>query len=92
MKKITNYEVGKRYRGYGTLNEYGEFTFEPENTGSRAGVIKHVVNRNGVGVSHSKEYVIVHFKVKRGIGFLNYVTEIGKKVNELFRILKEYDI
>ena len=29
VKKKIKMEVGKRYKGYGILNEYGEYTFEP---------------------------------------------------------------
>ena len=28
-KQKIKLEVGKRYKGYGVLNEYGEYTFEP---------------------------------------------------------------
>lgn len=28
-KQKIHMEVGKRYKGYGVLNEYGEYTFEP---------------------------------------------------------------
>ena len=85
-------EVGKRYRGYGVLNEYGEFSFEPENTGSRAGVIRQVAARDGVRVSHTKECILVYMKIRKGTGVRDYLRMIMQKVDVLLGLIKEYDI
>lgn len=85
-------EVGKRYRGYGVLNEYGEFNFEPENTGSRAGMIKQVAVRDGVSLSHTKDNLIVHMKIRKSMNQRDYLRDIMRKVDVLLGLLKEYDI
>ena len=85
-------EVGKRYRGYGVLNEYGEFNFEPENTGSRAGIIKQIVVRDGVNLSHTKENIIVHMKIRKSSNQRDYLRDIMQKVDVLLGLLREYDI
>ena len=85
-------EVGKRYRGYGTLNEYGEFSFEPENTGVRAGVIKQIAVREGLSLSHTREHIIVHMKIKKSENQRDYLREIMKKVDVLLGLLKDYEI
>lgn len=91
-QKKEKLEVGKRYRGYGTLNEYGEFNFEPENTGSRAGVIKQIVVRDGVNLSHTKDNIIVHMKIRKSGSQRQYLRDIMRKVDVLLGLLKEYDI
>lgn len=85
-------EVGKRYKGYGVLNEYGEFSFEPENTGARAGVFKQVAARDGVRVSHTKENILVYMKIRKGSGIRDYLRIVMQKVDVLLGLLKEYDI
>ena len=85
-------EVGKRYRGYGTLNEYGEFSFEPENTGIRAGVIRQIAVRDGVTLSHTRDNLIVHMKIKKSENQRDYLREIMKRVDVLLGLLKDYEI
>lgn len=85
-------EVGKRYRGYGVLNEYGEFNFEPENTGSRAGIIKQIVVRDGVNLSHTKDNIIVHMKIRKSSNQRDYLRDIMQKVDILLGLLREYDV
>lgn len=85
-------EVGKRYRGYGVLNEYGEFSFEPENTGARAGVIKQIATRDGVTLSHTNNNVIVHIKVAKNQSQTGYLRDILSKVDVIISLLKEYGI
>ena len=85
-------EVGKRYRGYGVLNEYGEFSFEPENTGVRAGVIKQIAVRDGVNLSQTKDNIIVHMKIRKSNNQRDYLRDIMRKVDVLLGLLKEYEI
>ena len=56
---------GKRYRGYGFINEYKEFCFEPEQTGAHEGREKSVCVRDGVRVSATKNLVIVKFNLEK---------------------------
>lgn len=90
--KKGNLEIGKRYRGYGTLNEYGEFSFEPENTGIRAGVIKQIAVRDGVTLSHTRDNLIVHMKIPKCTNQRDYLRDIMRRVDTLLFLLKEYEI
>lgn len=90
-KNKLDLEVGRKYRGYGYLNEYGEFNFEPENTGSRAGVIKGIASKSGVTLSHSKNFILVHFKIPKTESISGYFVEITKRVDILVKMLRDYD-
>lgn len=85
-------EVGKRYRGYGYYNEFGEFCFEPENTGARAGVVKQVATRDGVSLSHSRDNIIIHAKLPKRVSFSEYFKEISRMCDTIINLIKEYDI
>ena len=47
--------AGVKIRGYGIPNEYGEFTFIPEETGAHAGRQKIVFQEGGTTVKETKE-------------------------------------
>lgn len=83
---------GKRYRGYGYLNEFKEFCFEPEDTGSRAGVIKQICTREGVSVSESKNFLLIHIKMQKYPKLLERLGALAKIYNNIVNILKDYDI
>lgn len=83
---------GKRYRGYGYVNEYKEFCFEPENTGSREGVIKSICNREGVGISETQKYLLIRIKMPKCTNLLDRLKELAKVYNQIVKIFREYDI
>lgn len=83
---------GKRYRGYGYVNEYKEFCFEPENTGSRAGVIKAICNREGVGISETQNYLLIRIKMPKCTNLLDRLKELAKVYNQIVKIFREYEI
>ena len=85
-------EPGKRYRGYGYLNEYKEFVFEPENTGAREGMIKSICTRDGVSLSHTKENLIIHLKVKKTADRIKMMQAVLSKLNIITKLLQEYEI
>lgn len=91
-KQRENMIPGKRYRGYGYLNEFKEFCFEPEDTGSRAGAIKQICTREGVSVSESKNYLLIHIKMEKCKDALQRILLAGKKYNIIVKILQDYDI
>lgn len=92
MKQKGEMVPGKRYRGYGYINEFKEFSFEPENTGSRAGVIKAVTQRDGVNVSHSRSFILLRLKVPKSTNKMEVIQTVMRKVNTIIKILKEYDL
>lgn len=85
-------EPGKRYRGWGYINEFKEFVFEPENTGSRAGVIKHVTQRDGVSVSHTRDFILLHIKLEKCNDVTKYMKLVWNKFSTIIDILKSYEI
>ena len=83
---------GKRYRGYGFLNEFREFCFEPEAVGSQADRIKQVVQKEGVTLSYSKQHILLRVKLKRGLTAMALAQELMTKFQLIIKWLKEYDI
>ena len=83
---------GKRYRGYGYVNEYREFCFEPENTGSREGVIKAICSREGVGISETQKYLLIRIKMPKCTNLLDRLKELAKVYNQIVKIFREYEI
>ena len=87
-----NMIVGKRYRGYGALNEYGEFYFEPEETGAHAGREKIICFKNGIRISETKNLIIVKFNLEKQNDKLAYLKMLTSMYNEINKIIQKYDI
>ena len=83
---------GTRYRGWGVVNDYGQFDFTPENSGAREGTIKQVCQRDGVTVSHTKDNIIVHIKMRKMVTLKQYMDVIWNKFSTVVNILREYEI
>lgn len=83
---------GRRYRGYGFINEYKEFCFEPEDTGSRAGVIKQIAVREGVSLSETKTLLLIKIKVEKAPTRLELFKSVSDAYNTIVKLLKEYEI
>lgn len=84
-------QVGKKYRGYGILNEYGEFDFLPEETGSRSGKIKTIKETSSYVLSTTNKKVLIHIRLER-VGGIKLVQKFLKTVNELITELRNYEI
>ena len=91
MKKKLDLVPGQKYRGYALLNEYGEFEFTPENTGSRAGAIKTIVQKDEYTLSSTKKFVIVHIRLDREKG-LKLVQKLLSTVNDIISQIRNYEI
>lgn len=91
-KKKSEMIPGKRYRGWGFLNEYREFCFEPEETGSREGVIKQICSRDGISLSETKGNLLIRVKVPKEPNKAILVSNILRKVNSISKLIYEYDI
>ena len=83
-------EPGKKYRGYGFINEYKEFCFEPEETGKNEGRIKPIASRDGVTLSETRDNLIIHAKIEKGdkVTLTRRVMELS---NTLFSMIQKYD-
>lgn len=83
---------GIKYRGYGVLNEFGEFEFIPENTGSRQGRKRLVKQGDNFSVSTTSNNLVIHMLVKRERERLKLVKEFMTVVNEVLMILRDYEV
>lgn len=90
-KQVKQIEVGVKYKGYGFLNEYGEWTFVPEETGSRAGQKKLLSEGDGYSVYTTSKKLIVHLSVCKSGNKLEMIKAFFNMCNRLIQILKEYD-
>lgn len=90
MKKV-DFPVGQKVKGYGVLNEYGEFEFTPEQTGSRAGQIKQLKQGDGYAISYSKKRVIIHLNIAKKDS-LGMIKELMSKVSAVICTLKTYEL
>ena len=78
-------EPGKKYRGYGYINDYKEFCFELEETGKNQGRITPVATKDGVSLSQTKTNLIFHVKIEKGTKI-----ELTKRVTEVANILLDF--
>jgi len=92
MKEKVDMVPGKRYRGYGFVNEFGEFCFEPEAKGSQAGRITSVVQKDGVSMSYTSRHILLKVKLKRGLAAMTMAEQLMAKFHMITKWLKEYDI
>lgn len=83
--------VGKKYPGYGWINDFKEFFFEPEQTGSRAGSIKAICTIDGVHVSETKNLIMVKFNIPKQSSKSAYYQQLARVTNIFTKILKDYD-
>lgn len=83
---------GQRYRGYGFINEFQEFCFEPENKGAHAGRVKAIFTREGISVSETKNLIMIKFNLEKKGSKLEYLQELTRVYNYIFKFLQDYDI
>lgn len=89
-RKKQELPVGQKVKGYGLLNEYGEFDFIPENTGSRAGRTKLVKQGENYTISTTNKVIVVHLRLekKKGIELLQGLMAMW---NEIFNVIRNYE-
>lgn len=90
MKKI-DMPIGQKVRGYGLLNEYGEFDFIPEQTGIRQGQTKLIKGNDEYTLSETKKMVIVHIRLSKGDSKLDLLKEYLRIFNIVLEDLREYE-
>lgn len=90
MKIKRNLPIGQKVRGYGLLNEYGEFDFIPEQTGSRKGQVTFVKETDSYTISVTKKKILVHMKLEKTNG-LRLVASLMDIVDEIIGELRGYE-
>lgn len=83
--------IGQKVRGYGLLNEYGEFDFIPEQTGIRQGQTKLIKGNDEYTLSETKKMVIVHIRLSKGDSKLDLLKEYLRIFNIVLEDLREYE-
>lgn len=91
VKKKLDLEVGRKYRGYGLINEYGEFEFMPEETGSRKGVVKIVKEAEGYSIKTTEKLVIVHFSLEKKGKSMVMIKMLMDIFNKLINDFRTYE-
>lgn len=91
-KQKLEMEAGVKYRGYGFINEFGEFEFTPEATGSRQGNVKILKTGENFTVSYSSKSLIFHGRLERNLPLLDRIRKLTQMFNVIFNVIKEYEI
>lgn len=84
-------EVGVKYRGWATLNDYGQIQFTPEQTGVHAGQKKLVTEGRGFSVYKTTKKVVIHMSVDREKSTMSLVMKFLNLFNEISMLLKNYE-
>ena len=91
-KKKIKMEVGKRYKGYGILNEYGEYTFEPCQVVENPKNMKIVHAQGNATISESERFYKISVKVAKNIGIADicrqFTLDLSRAVYNLRRYLE----
>ena len=84
--------AGVKYRGYGYINEFGEFEFTPEQTGINKGKRKVLKEGDGFSIAETTNLVLVTVKVPHKFKGVELVKEYLRVMNNVLNILRDYDI
>lgn len=91
MKKI-QLIPGQKYKGYAILNEFGEINFTPAQIGSKPDAKKIIVEAEDHTLYTTKNWLIVSFKLEKGIPFMKRISALMKVVDNIIQDFKKYDI
>lgn len=81
---------GKKYRGHGWVNEYGEFQFNPEQTGANKGKVRKLCEGDGYAISTTDRVVMVRMTLNRAKG--DGVSSLFAQTSETVKTkLEEYE-
>lgn len=83
---------GVKYKGYGTLNSFGEFEFIPEQTGSRKGQRKLLKMGKNFTISETNQCILIHLNVSKQKDKVALMREYLKLTNNVLSIIKDYEI
>lgn len=91
MKVKVEMPVGKRVKGYGMLNEYGEFDFTPTQVGINAGKTKIIKEDEDFTVKESVNFVLVNFRLPKGKR-MHIIKLYLNVMNKILNVLNTYEI
>ena len=91
-KEKMQMEVGKRYKGYGVLNEYGEYLFTPCQKLEPSEKNMKIVRTNGSATLYeSKNNFRLSVNVPKNIkGYQNRVAFMTQGMKQAMKLFEEY--
>lgn len=92
MKPRKELLVGVRYRGYAVLNEFGEFEFTPENTGSQQGRQKVLKSGEDFSISETRTKLLVRLVIKKHNTQMENIFAVAKIFDKVLKIFRNYEI
>lgn len=92
IEKKEQMQQGVKYKGYGFINEFNEFQFIPEQTGSRSQQRKLVKEEDGFTVYKSAKSVIIHIRIDRSSQRNKLLSYFLNVTNRIIQLFSNYDI
>lgn len=90
-KQQLDLQPGVKYPGYGILNEFGEFQFIPQETGSRKELKKCLVEENEYTVYYTKNKIILHCTMPRTLSRNERIRKVLNLLDNFIKVLQNYD-
>ncbi|MBO7645619.1 MAG: hypothetical protein J6S52_01220 [Prevotella sp.] len=90
VKQKIKMEVGKRYRGYGLLNEYGEYTFEPCQVETNPKNMKKIQEHDNTCIYESENFYKIAVKVPKGRDYKEILHTFTYDLSRAIYNLRQY--
>ena len=84
--------VGVRYKGYAVLNEFGEFEFTPENTGSQQGRQKVIKSGEDFSISETRTKLLIRLVIRKNPTQMENIFAVANIFDKILRIFRNYEI
>ena len=92
IKKKFDFPVGKKVKGYGLLNEFGEFDFFPEQTGSHPNSMKVIVDNPNFTIYRCKKKLKVVLNLETSQNRIELFQQFASKYNKVLNFLMNYEV
>ena len=83
---------GKRYKGYGSINEFGEFDFTPSQVGSKPDQKKIIKETDEYTLYETKNFVLTSIRVPKTLSVFNRILFLLQNVDKIVSEFKKYEI
>lgn len=92
MKTRKELIAGVRYKGYGVINEFGEFEFTPENTGSQQGRQKVLKSGEDFTISETRTKLLVRLVIRKQKTQMENIFAVARIFDKVLKIFRNYEI
>lgn len=83
---------GKRYKGYGSINEFGEFDFTPSQVGSKPDQKKIIKETDEYTLYETKNFVLTSIRVPKTLNVFKRIMFLLSVVDSIVSEFKKYEI